>query len=327
MNDDFRTALFSPEDAPDITRFYREIYGDNFPIKYVYDPEEIARRYDGVNHRTVVARDSENQLAGMASVFRSAPNPLVYEAGQLMVAKRHRGKGVSNIIAHALFEEYIPQIPVEAVFMEALCSHTLSQRSASSVGMIPAGVEMERLPPQGSAKDRASAPNISLLLYFRIFRDHPHTIHPHPAYAACIEQCLAELGITRTTAPGTSPDVVATEATAEHIREAGIATLTVSRIGTDWPEVLARFEADSAGCSMQVRLNLGDCAAPWAVDVLRGRKFFWGAYMPLWFQKDGILLQKLPADPDFSIPQYDTERARVLADAVRTDWEAVARNG
>lgn len=323
MNNEFRIALFTPEDAPDISRFYRETYGDNFPIKYVYDPTEIARRYDGVNHRTAVVRDSENRLAGMGSLFRFGPNPLLYEAGQLMVSRLHRGKGLSNIIGHTVLEEYPTQIPVGAVFIEALCSHTLSQPSATNFGLIPTGVELEWLPAMGPEKDGEAAVNISLLMLFRVHRDAPHTIHTHPAYADFIGQRIRELGIERTVEPGVSPVAESTDAQSDILRDISIATLSVFRPGKDWPDVLARFEAETAGYALHVRLNLGDQATPWAIDILRGRQFFLSAYLPLWFEKDGILLQKLPTDPDFSVPRYESERAKGLAEVVRADWEAV----
>ncbi|MDD3313496.1 hypothetical protein [Pseudodesulfovibrio sp.] len=322
MDNEFRTALFTPEDAPEISRFYRETYGDDFPIKYVYDPAEIVRRHDGVNHRTAIVRDGDGLIAGMGSLFRLAPNPLLYEAGQLMVARRHRGKGVSNIVGRAVLEEFPTQIPVEAVFIEALCSHTLSQPSATNQGLLPTGVELERMPPLGPKKGGAAG-NVTLLMLFRVYRDAPHAIHPHPAHADFIGQRLRELGIERTFEPGGPPEAAATDAQPDILRDAAIATLTVSRPGRDWPDALARFEAEAAGCVRHVRLNLGDPAAPWAVDVLRDRGFFLGAYLPLWFGTDGVLLQKLPAAPDFSAPQYASEGAKSLAEAIRADWEAV----
>ncbi len=323
MNNEFRIALFTPEDAPDISRFYRDTYGDNFPIKYVYDPTEISRRYDGVNHRTAVVRDSENRIAAMGSIFRFAPNPLLYEAGQLMVSKLHRGKGLSNIIGRTVLEEYPTQIPVGAVFIEALCSHTLSQPSATNFGLLPTGVELEWLPAMGPKKDAGPAVNITLLMLFRVYRDAPHTIHTHPAYVDFIAQRIRELGVERTFEPGDSPVDESTEAQSDIQRDSSIATLSVVRPGKNWPAVLARFEAEASGCALHVRLNLGDQATPWAIDILRGRQFFLSAYLPLWFEKDGILLQKLPADPDFSVPRYESERAKGLAEAVRADWEAV----
>lgn len=323
MSNEFRIALFAPEDAPDVSCFYKETYGDDFPIKYVYAPTEIARRYDGVNHRTAIVRDRENRLAAMGSLFRSAPNPLVYEAGQLMVSKRHRGKGLSNIIGRTVLKEFPTQIPVDVVFIEALCSHTLSQPSATHYGLVPTGVELERIPPLGPKQGRGIAVNTSLLILFRVYKDTPHNIHPHPGYAEFIEQRVRELGIKRTVEPGASPVAPSTDAQLDILHDAPIATLTVIRVGKDWPDVLARFEAKAAGCSMQVRLNLGDTATPWATDILRGRRFFLGAYLPLWFERDGILMQKLPAAPEFSVPRFASEEAKSMGDAVLADWEAV----
>jgi hypothetical protein len=323
MNNEFRIALFTPEDAPDVSLCYRETYGDTFPMQYVYDPAEIARRHDGVNHRTIIVRDSENRLAGMGSLFRSGPNPLLYEAGQLMVSRRHRGKGLSNIIGQTVLEEFPTQIPVDAVFIEALCSHVLSQPSALKCGLLPTGVELEWLPALGRKKDAGVTVNTSLLMLFRVYRDAPHTIHLHPAYAGFIGQRIGELGVARTVEPGDLPSAEATDAQWDRLRGASCATLSVFRPGKDWPDVLARFEAEAAGCALHVRLNLGDRATPWAIDVLRGRQFFLSAYLPLWFQTDGMLLQKLPTDPDFSVPKYGSVGAKALAEAIRADWEAV----
>ena len=323
MSNEFSITLFAPEDAPEISLFYRHTYGDNFPIKYVYDPAEIARRYDGMNHRTAIVRDGEGRLAGMGSLFRSAPNPRLYEAGQLMVSKPHRGKGLSNIIGRTVLEAFPTQIPVSAVFIEALCSHTLSQPSATHSGLLPTGVELERIPPLGPKKHNGPAVRTSLLMLFRVYEDAPHAIHPHPAHAEFIRQRIRELGLERSVEPGAAPTAELTDARPDILREAAIATLTVFRAGKDWPGVLTRFEAEAEGCSMQVRLNLGDRATPWAIDILRGSRFFLSAYLPLWFETDGILLQKLPTDPDFSVPQYGSEEAKSVGDAVFTDWKAV----
>ena len=150
-----------------------------------------------------------------------------------------------------------------------------------------------------------------------------YTIHPHPAQADFIGQRTRELGIERTVAPGNPPPTGSTDAQYDIPQDSSMATLSAFRTGRDWPDVLARFEAEAAGRILHVRLNLGDRATPWAIDILRGRGFFLSAYFPLWFETDGILLQKLPAPPDFSAPQYGSEQAKAVADAVRADWEAV----
>lgn len=326
MNDEFRVSLFVPEDAPGITRFYREIYGENFPVRYVYDPSEIVRRYDGVNHRTAVVYDKEGSLAGLGSLFRSGPNPLLYEAGQLMVAKPHRSKGVASLIRRVVLEEYPTQIPVAVLFLEALCSHTISQHNVSD-GFVPTGVELEWVPAmepnRNPDKDDGAGTRISLLMLFRVFKDTPHAIYPHPVYTGFIAQRVEALGLDRVVMPGESPGTESTEAESDVLPDASIATLSVSRIGRNLPDVLARFEAETAGCARHVRVNLGDAAAPWAIDILRGEGFFLSAYLPLWFGNDGILFQKLPKDPDFCAPRYGSGEARELAEAIRLDWETV----
>ncbi|MGE4290689.1 MAG: N-acetyltransferase family protein [Desulfovibrio sp.] len=327
MNDEFCVSLFVPEDAPGISRFYREMYGDNFPMRYVYDPAEIVRRYDGVNHRTAVVHDTNGELAAVGSLFRSAPNPLLYEAGQLMVTREHRGKGLASLLRRVVLEEYPTQIPVDALFLEALCSHTISQHNVSS-GFAPTGVELEWLPaitsPGHPGRDEGAHNRISLLTLFRVFKDTPQVIHPHPAHTGYIGQCVRSLGLERTVGPGALPDVETTACETDILPDASIATLSVFRIGKDWPEALARFEAGAMGYALHVRVNLGDAAAPWAMDILRGQGFFLSAYLPLWFGTDGMLCQKLPSAPDFSAPRYGSDAARQLAEAIRADYEAVA---
>jgi len=298
-------------------------------VSYVYDPAEIVRRYDGVNHRTAVVYDNEGALAGVGSLFRSGPNPLLYEAGQLMVAKQHRSKGVASLIRRVVLEEYPTQIPVDALFLEAVCSHTISQHTVSE-GCVPTGVELEwisaRKQGRNPDKDGGKDTNISLLMLFRVFKDTPHDIHPHPVYAGFIAQRVEALGLDRVVMPGESPGAETTEAESDVLPDSSIATLSVAGIGRNLADVLARFEAETAGCARHVRINLGDAAAPWAIDILRDKGFFLSAYLPLWFGSDGILFQKLPNKPDFGAPRYGSDEAKELAEAIRLDWEAIAGN-
>ena len=67
--------LFRPEDAPAIVRCYREIYGENFPMTYVYDAGKVVEHNQGEDHYTVVGRLPDGDIAGIVGLFRSAPNP------------------------------------------------------------------------------------------------------------------------------------------------------------------------------------------------------------------------------------------------------------
>jgi hypothetical protein len=317
MDQEITVSLFRREDAPGVVRCYREIYGDGFPMRYVYDQEEIVKRYDGLNHRTAVARTREGEVVGTAALFRSAPNPGLYEAGQLMIRKEHRKRNVSPLLNYAVLEEFPRQIPVKAIFMEALCNYDASQGLAESRGFKPTGLEMEWMPArlQGIELKR----NISLLLEFRIYEDTPHAIHVHPEYAGFVMERVEALKAARSPATDILPGTGETLATREIISDIGIAVLTVESPGRYWKEALADFEAEAAGYALQVKLNIGRPDTPWAVEQLRGRGFILGGYLPLWFGQDGMMFQKPPQAPDFAALKLYSEAGRSVAARVERD--------
>ncbi len=326
MKENIKLALFHPEDAQDICNIYREIYGDDFPISYVYDPEEIIKRYDGINHRTAIARSGEGEFAGMASMCRSAHNPLLYEAVQLMVKKKFRESGVAQCLADTIHNDFPEQIALDAQFIEALCNHTISQRVTVSHDFMFTGLELEWLQSvnfDNSKKPEHNKPerNISLLLTFRMYSDSAHEIFIHPAYEDFVKGICRDLKATRTFRNDIIPGMDTTENTVDIIKEAGIATLAVTKAGADLPEVLARFEAEAKSCQLHVQIDISHPWAPWAIDIMRQKGFFLSGYLPLWFKGDGLMLQKLTVAPDFTLPRFFTQKGELIMQAVQNDYE------
>jgi hypothetical protein len=60
----FTLAAFRPEDAPGVVACYREMYGDNFPMRYVYDPQAIVEKNVHGGQHTLVVRSPKNDVAG-----------------------------------------------------------------------------------------------------------------------------------------------------------------------------------------------------------------------------------------------------------------------
>lgn len=81
---------FQPKDAEGVARLYYAIYGDAFPLDYVYDPAAIAQANSGPDLYQVVARTERGEVVGVASLFRSAPGRHVMEAGGLMLLPAYR---------------------------------------------------------------------------------------------------------------------------------------------------------------------------------------------------------------------------------------------
>ncbi|MEI8191903.1 MAG: hypothetical protein WCI75_19490, partial [candidate division NC10 bacterium] len=57
-----------------------------------------------------------------------------------------------------------------------------------------------------------------------------------------------------------------------------------------------------------------------AVSILRERGYFFGGYLPRWFDSDGFLLQKVTHPPNFDGIRLHSAKAQRLLDCVRADW-------
>lgn len=325
MTSSINITPFEPKDAPDICAIYRETYGDDFPIRYVYNPDAIIEQYDGIKHHTAVARSTDGEFAGMVSMFRSAPNPLLYEIGQLMIRKDFRQQGLAEHLTHTIINEFATEIPIKALFVEALCNHAISQKLIEDNEFSPTCLEIEWLPTIKFDNAKVLDSNISLLLEFRLYNDTPHEIFLHPADTLFISDRCRTLNAERTIKSDIIPGSKMTESTINTITDANIATLTVTKAGSDWPEILAGFEAEAKTYRLHIKIDISHPSAPWAIDIMRENGFFLGGYLPLWFEGDGLLLQKLPKNPDFKLLQlYSDEGASVLK-AVQADYERIKR--
>jgi len=70
------------QDAQGVVNLYREIYGDHYPIREIYDPEFILKQHEkGLMVRAVVVDAGQNVL-GAQALYRLEENyPGLYELG------------------------------------------------------------------------------------------------------------------------------------------------------------------------------------------------------------------------------------------------------
>lgn len=314
---------FCPEDALGVALAYYEIYGDAFPLEHVYDPGEIARRNAADGQHTLVARTPTGEVVGLIGLFRRAPNPEIYEAGQFMVLPSYRKGSVGTKLNVVALNDLPQHLKILEVFVEAVCNHTISQRTGLSGGMIFTGLEVECMPPGASARKGGPQRNISLFLMCKVFSRTSCPVHLPEAYRAFCASIYAELGLPREVLPP-APLEGGTVAERDVIPECGLARLTVRRCGADFADAVAAAEASGQN-AVQVVLNLGDTAAAQAVDLLRNRGYFLGGLLPHWFGSDGLVLQKLFRDPDWEAIQVCGPEAEAVRAVVRRDFERARR--
>ena len=317
---DVVVELFKPSDALGVSLAYFEVYGDSFPIEHVYDPEEIIKRNATEDQYTVVARTPKGEIVGLAGLFRHAPNKDIYEAGQLMVLKSYRSADVANKIAIKIHSGLTVSLGIDVVFVEAVCNHPVSQKLAYNEGLRPTGIELECMPAKVYSTEGKVSRNVSLLLMFSIHKDRSQQVYLPEIYAQYINGLYSSLGLVRR--EGVQADLDGETVFEEFLLpDAKFGRITIEKAGTDLSQVLNDLENKvGVGGLSQAYVNLGDKAVGEAVTLLREKGYMFGGVLPLWFGSDGMIMQKLPGEPDWSQIQLHDKGARDLLEYLRADY-------
>ena len=326
---DVTIELFRPEDALGVALAYYETYGDTFPLEHVYDPKEIIRRNATDDQYTVVARTPRGEVVGLFGLFRHAPNPGVYEAGQLMVLKSYRKRHISTDFSLVAHDRLPKQLRIPVIFLEAVSSHTVSQLIVLPRGLVFTGLEVECMPAGVQTKEDDGSRNISLFLMFKLFEKTSCDVYLPEPYRTFCETIYAELALPRTFSFASASALAGeTVASPFFIQETGLMRLTITRAGRDFGEAVSAAEAKAGPRGViQIFLNLGDAAAPQAVEVLRDRGYFLAGLLPFWFGADGLLMQKVCLEPDWDAIQGVDRKAAAIRDMVREDFERTKCRG
>jgi len=324
---DVHLGLFRPEDAQGIALAYYETYGDTFPLDHVYDPEEIVRRNATNDQYTVVARTPKGEIVGLFGLFRHAPNPGVYEAGQLMVLKSYRKRDVGKMLSQSALNSLPEQLGIPVVVCEAVSNHPVSQHLSLEEGMSFTGLELECMPSRDTVGKDGVSHNISLFLMFKVFDSASCDVCLPEAYRAFCQGVYEEMALPRVALPP-KRSTGATMASRFFLQEIGLLRLTVTRVGRDFGECVGAAEAQAGERGLvQLCLNLGDAGVPEAVTALRDRGYFLGGVLPFWFGADGLLMQKLRREPDWDAIHGAGPKAAAMQAQIRQDFEAANRRG
>lgn len=310
--------LFHPEDAEGVARLYYAIYGDSFPIDYVYDPERIreANLTEDLYH--VVGRTESGDIVGVMALFRSAPGRGILESGGLMILPDYR----QGLLLYRLFDmnqKLARSLPwLNAEFSQMVTDIETPQKMSNRFGTRGLALELEAMGPRPGGDGR----RVSFVDEFIVFRDVPHDIYLPERYADLLRGQYAALGLDRRFLPEreASGD---TSFTRSELHWADLTKILVDKIGTDFAEVLCAAEQGCASPAVQLLLPLSDPGLQQAVELARSQGFWLGGLLPLWTAADVLLLQKLPTRPDFDAVYLFTDEARAVMQHVRADYRDV----
>lgn len=317
---DVTVDFFQPDDAEGVARLYYAIYADTFAIDYVYDPERIREANQGPDLHHVVARTSAGEVVGVSALFRVPPGKGILEAGGLMLLPEYRLGTLIFRLIDLTQQTARDRLHLNAMFGQSVTDHLTTQKINARYGYRGLALEMESMP----ARPEGGGGRISLLNEFLVLNDIAHPVYLPEAYAPLLREMYGDLGLKREFLDGAEPKGnTAWELT--EMPAASLAKMLVTEIGTDFPDVLRKLAAEHLELhALHLQLPLTHCALPWAVELAREHGFCLGGLLPLWTDRDVLLLQKLAQRPDFSAPALLTDEAQGLLEQIRLDWESVA---
>ena len=324
---EFEVRRMEPDDAWGVARCNFAVYGEHYPIDVNYIPERLIEENRLRNLYAVVARTGNGDIVGCAALYRSsAYSPKVYEYGQAAVHPEYRHTFAVLCLQDYIVNELVPREDIDEVFGEAVCNHLVTQKLSALADFRETGLEVGVMSAEAYPSEDFPGERVSTVLSFRSVRDKMQEVYVPRQYEKMMEYILSGLEISRSvlSSEARAPSGSATGIKTRIFDFARVARFNVHSLGEDFPAVLAaeEKEAQSRGTEvMQMFINLGEAWASLAVDHLRDKGYFFGGFLPRWFDADGLLMQKLARLPHFGSIKLDSERAHKILDLIRRDIE------
>ena len=324
---EWQIDLFRPDDAAGVADLFRAVYGADYPIRTYIEPELLKKENAARRVISSVARTLNGDIVGHNALFQSAPYKKIYESGAGLVHKDYRGgHGIfTEMIAHGIRVGH-QDFGVELVYGEAVCNHIFSQKACYNLGLMTRAIEVDLMPAAAYSQEKSASGRVSTMLCFKTLTTRPHTVFLPPIYDKQINFLYADLDDSRTLklADKNLGKDVKTQLKTEIFSFANVARITISETGSDLSLILNHEEnrLQKTGIKvLQAWLNLGSPSAGNAVAIMRQSGYFFGGILPRWFNNDGLLMQKIIADPNWDEMHIHYDNDRKLIDMVRADWQ------
>lgn len=298
---DYTIRTMVADDADQLVALVRKCFGESYPNKMMYQPEQIAQALaDGIMH-SVVAIDPAGKLVGHCALTFAVAGAPVPEAGKMIVDPDCRGQHLSNRLAE-LRMAAAREKNLVGYWSECVTNHPFSQHEIIDMGGVETGLFVGEDAPtwQMAGVNNVTDVRLSLMAFYVPLRSGPERALYLTGPAADFAQILAqELGIERTIVRDAVPEAAASVLAYKAFPEFQFARITVTTIGLDLPEKMATLVADLEARGIEVfilDMPLGQANALGAVSALEALGFFWAAWLPDYTESGDVLrLQKVDA--------------------------------
>jgi hypothetical protein len=320
---------FRPKDAWGVARCFYAVYGDAYSLDTVYSTEGLIQANAKGRLNSIVARSSRGDVLGHCALFPAPHCSSLYEEGMLVVVPEYRNEAIASQLVRYGLEVLATQLPAQEVFGKAVCNHSISQKIGADCGFIETALELDYIPEQAYKKEQSASGPVSALWMFRCYRDQPHAVFFPETYAEILGYIYSGISNRRSLTKISETCTLPAQSQMQlcFFGRQNVARISVQIVGSDFDVTIERLEqtARARGSTiMQVYLPLAVAPAAAAIKTLRSQGYFLGGVLPRWFDGDGLMMQKLCAEPHFDTIRIYSERAEKLLEFIKKDWNAAA---
>jgi len=324
--------FFRPEDASGIGGLFRDVYGEQYPIRLYYEPDALTRANASGECCSIVARSQTGRVVGVSHVVQSSPYKGIYESAAGLVLREFRSLGISNRLQWFLFHRWLPSRPrVVGIFGEPVCMHTHLQKNWHALGAVEFGLELALIPGSAFGTESVNYARVACTAAYRSVVPKAHPVYLPEVYAHALRFLYSELPEPRSFSLALAPlpqDRIS-DCRIRIFDFASVARVAFHETGADLADAIDNMEKDvrRQGVEViQVWLKLGDPWAGAAVDVFRRNGYFLGGILPRWFDDDGLFMQKLYCSPCWDGIHLYTDRAKKILELIQEDCTRVEKS-
>jgi GNAT superfamily N-acetyltransferase len=332
--DGYVISGFTRQDAADIPKAFSAVYGRDYLSSVVYDPEAFAAMVASGDQISLIARDSQGDIAGHIALAFSAPDRGLVELCQGIVTPEHRKSGIFVRMIDRALDFARDGLGAHAVYGISLTNHIVSQKVVARRGFRDVGMEIDYVPQRMLVKDGASGPAATLVQYLDYGRHDYAQCYLPPSYAVWFTRLLEGASVSgpRQITLATGLDRRATLSEMMDMPRFDMARLLVRRAGFDfWSLVGAQEDAaEAAGRrSFQVLINLGSAEGAAAVELLRGWGYACSGLLPGYLEggRHAAIMYRNFEAPHFEGVKLHDDGARRLLSHISNDWQRAERLG
>lgn len=320
----FEVREFCPEDVTALIATFAKVYGPDYPVSVVYDPNHWISKNQTEDLFTYVAENADGRLAGLVSFYRVAPFPGLYEFGQLAIDPEFRRAGLGQRLCAEALERFSVQPVAAGVFGEMGCHWTASQSIVHHLEFVDTALEVGLFPAQTYSKEHQLSGRISALMAYRDLRDRAHPLHVPDRWRPLLQFCYQGLEVRRDWVECSSELHGSSRQRSEYLEGPALARLDFWECGADFESVLSQLERDYLELGAQVlqlALNLEDPRSLAAGEAAAARGYSCCGLLPRWFDGDGLLLQRNREKPSFGNDRIDGSKGKELAQRIELQWQ------